>query len=207
MTPEDLLLHLCVHTSVHAFKYGLSAMCDLDGAIRQFQESIDWECLRQRAYAWNADRCVYINMRLARELLHAPVPEEWLNTLLPTDFHPNYLAIAHQLLFAGGQITDVKVPSWPRLVKFWKAGSLTEKIALMWKRLFLSRQGMALIYHVPPGSLRILLYYPVRFLDLLKENSRLGWLLLRGDKQKLSQADQQEQVNSMISWLLEGDYL
>jgi hypothetical protein len=73
--------------------------------------------------------------------------------------------------------------------------------------VFLSRQSIALIYHVPPGSLRFLLYYPVRFRDLLKENIRLGWLLLRGDKQTHSHAEKQYQINSMLNWLLEGDYI
>jgi hypothetical protein len=207
LTPEDLLLHLCIHASVHVFNYGLSGLYDLTESLRHFQGKIDWECLRQRAYAWNAARCAYINMRLARELLKAPVPEDWLKTLQPADFPPEYQTMAQELLLANGQVTDVKIPSWPRLAKFWKAGNLAQKVGLAWKRLFLSRQNMALIYHVPPGSLRIWLYYPVRIWDLLKENSRQGWQLLRGDQHTLSQADQQDQVNAMVSWLLEGDYL
>jgi hypothetical protein len=207
MPPEDQILNLCVHISFHKFEFGLCALCDLNETLRRFQQSMDWDCLRQRAALWNAERCVYVNLWLARELLHAPVPEGWLNTLQPAGFEPHYLTIARRLLFASRQQPEIKVPSWPRFVKFWKAGNLAQKIAMLWKQLLLSRQSMELLYGLPPGSLRVLLYYPVRFMDLLKENSRIGWQLLRGDKQMLSRADQQDQVNTMMNWLLAGDYL
>jgi hypothetical protein len=207
MPPEDLVLHLCLHASFHKFEFGLRALCDLRETLRRFQKDVDWEGLRQRAQLWNAERCVYVNLRLTRELLHAPVPENWLNTIQPADFDPYYLTIAQELIFPGGQETQIKIPSWPRFVKFWKAGSLAQKITLVWKRLFLSPQSMALLYDVPPGSLRVWLYYPVRLKDLVKENGRAVWLLLLGDKQMLSHAEQQDRINTMMSWLLVGDYL
>ena len=204
MTPEDQILHLCVHASVHVFEYGLSAMCDLNETLRHFLNKIDWECLRQRAYSWNAERCLYVNMRLAKELLHAPVTDDWLNTIQPADFELRFLTIARKHLFASVERTGINLNSWSNLVEFWKADNLPHKISFLWQRLFPSRQSMALKYGVPPGSLRIFLFYPVRLKDLLKENSRVAWRLLRREEQLLSQADQQNQVNRLRSWLISG---
>jgi hypothetical protein len=153
---------------------------------------------------WNAGRCVYMNLRLARELLNAPVPDDWLNAIRPADFEPRYLAIAREHLFDSTEAAENNLPSWPRLVEFWAANNLLQKAKLFWRRLFLSRQVMSVKYRVSPCSPKVLLYYPVRLKDLLKRDAYISWQLLRGDRHLRECAGRQDQVNTLKSWLFSG---
>jgi hypothetical protein len=201
LSPEDQVLLLCLHASQHVFEIGLRPICDLHETLRFYQGSLDWECLRQRARDWNAERCLYVNLRLASELFEARLPEGWLHASLPPGFDPGYLATAREHLFASVADPQEALLAEAHFVEFWKAASLAKKLRLLWESLFRSRQIMAMDYHLPPGSLRLFLYYPVHWKDLLQRYGRLGWQLLRRDRQTLRRAEGREKVNVLKSWL------
>ncbi|MCI5146342.1 MAG: hypothetical protein D3923_12645, partial [Candidatus Electrothrix sp. AR3] len=53
LSPEDLLLHLCLHTSYrHLYKNGLRSFCDMRETIRYYRNEIDWEQVGLRAHEW-----------------------------------------------------------------------------------------------------------------------------------------------------------
>ena len=55
LCPEDLLLHLCLHTGGDEhdpFLLGLRPLCDIDGVIRR--QTVDWDALGARARSWRA---------------------------------------------------------------------------------------------------------------------------------------------------------
>jgi hypothetical protein len=200
LSTEDLVLHLCAHNSVHLFNFGLRAICDLAETLRHYHETIDWECLRQDAREWGAERCLYVNLWLAKELLNSPAPDDFLKAIKPADFEPRYLTLAQDYLFTSVEETQDALPSSPNVVRFLTADSLSRKIALLRQRMLPSRQRMAMMYPAPPYSLRIFMYYPVHF----KKHSRVVWQLLRGDAQTVAQAERQNQINELKSWLLSG---
>ena len=61
---------------------------------------------------------------------------------------------------------------------------------------------MARMYPAPAGSLRIFLYYPVRFFDLMRRFGRLGVKLIRGDEQTTLRAKRQNEVNALREWMI-----
>jgi hypothetical protein len=201
MTPEDQVLHLCIHASKHVFEFGLRGMCDLAETLRKTQAGLDWEKLGRRADAWNARRCVYVNLRLAKDLLEAPLPEQWLRGLAPADLEGRYMQIARENLLAGGEGLEADEPSWPRVVELWAARSWRRKALLFWKRLSLPRALLAVKYGVRADSLRVWLYYPVRLKDLLLRDSATGWRLVRGDAALRNKAAKQEQANLLKRWM------
>jgi hypothetical protein len=79
ISPEDLLLVLCVHGSVHCWER-LSWVCDIAELVRASGE-IDWERLVERAEAVNCKRMVLLGLSLA-------------NQLVGLDLEPNILCAA-----------------------------------------------------------------------------------------------------------------
>ncbi len=202
MLPEDQVLHLCIHTAMHRFEIGVRAMCDLAETVRHYQTTIDWECLRQRARQWGVEHCAYLNLRLAKELLNAPVSENWLNTLQPDDFDPGYLALAQEYLFAYIEETSYALPQMSQFVRIWMTRNLVRRMVMFWQGVFLPPKVLAMRYSTSPNSWRILLYYPIRIRDLWRKHSRVSWDLTRGNQQMLSWAQQQDQINKLQEWLL-----
>ena len=100
LCPEDLLLHLCLHTCQDNFSCGLRSLCDISETIRQYGHTINWEHLQTRSYQWRINRCVYLVLRLTRELLGAAVPDSLLDALTPEDLDPRLLAWTQEQILA-----------------------------------------------------------------------------------------------------------
>ena len=71
--PDDMLLILCVHASVHRW-YRLQWVCDIAETLRVCQ-SIDWNLVMERAATMGGERMLLLGLHLAHELLGANVPE------------------------------------------------------------------------------------------------------------------------------------
>jgi hypothetical protein len=71
---EDLLLILCVHGATHRWDR-LRWVCDVAELLRR-RPDIDWARLRAAATALGGERVVWLGVRLARDLLGAPLGPE-----------------------------------------------------------------------------------------------------------------------------------
>lgn len=202
LSPEDLILHLCIHTSSHVFAHGLRSMCDLAETLQRFQETVDWASLCRRARRWGAERCVYVNLWLANELLHVQLPDGVLNALRPHDFDPRYATLAEEYLFARPDETEKPMRSLRNLARFRAEANWTRKFVLLWQIVFLSRARLATMYQAPPNSWRLFLYYPVRMKDLVIRHSRPAWSLLKGQTRTVSLAEKEVESNAFRDWLL-----
>lgn len=199
LSPEDLLLHLCLHTSYqHRFAMGLKGLYDVSATLRHYRDQIDWEQLRLRARLWGAGRCVYLTLHLARQLVAAPVPDDLLSTLVPHDLDASVVRWATEQIFAEGRAA---LPSSPNLTRIWTASGLRGKMAAFLKFTFPSPQLMATMYPASPSSRRIYLYYPVRLRDVLLRYSRTAWQLVRRDKDTTAFAEREDRGNALQNWL------
>lgn len=201
MTAEDQVLHLCGHAAFHEFDFGVCALCDIAETLRYHQKTLDWDHLRQRSLQWGAQRCMYVSLYLAKELLNAPVPMDWPELIKPQDFEPCYLTLAHERVLKMAEERDADLPSASMVVQLRSAKGFMAKAILFWQRIFLPRNEMAILYPAPPHSMRILLYYPVRWKELLQRNCRPVWLLVRRDGRMASHVERQSQVNALKRWL------
>ncbi len=79
LAPEDLLLHLCLHTAYghgwRQFDGGLRQLADIAAGVRRHASSLDWDAFVARARAWRVERCVWLALAVARDLLAAPIPD------------------------------------------------------------------------------------------------------------------------------------
>jgi hypothetical protein len=179
LSPEDLLLHLCLHTSFdHQFRLGLRACWDILEVVRRYGDAIDWDVLVQRAQRWGLARYVYVTLRLVRELLGADIPTTRIAALAPPDFAPEILAWAQTCVFTAE--SDAASVS-PSMAELWTSRRLGAKLTVLRHSFYPSRMAMGRIYRLSPDSTRIYLYYPLRWVDLLLRYGRHAWGLWRGD--------------------------
>jgi hypothetical protein len=74
LAPEDLLLLLCVHGGKHCWCQ-LNWICDVAELLRAHPE-LDWDQVLEQARTRGGMRMLLLGLRLARDLLEAPVPDE-----------------------------------------------------------------------------------------------------------------------------------
>ena len=84
----DTLTHLAVHCSAHhRFEFGLRALLDISLWLEYAAEQISWPTMQERWKQDGAGTWIYLTLALARDLLDAPVPTEYLrNTERPAHF-------------------------------------------------------------------------------------------------------------------------
>jgi hypothetical protein len=72
LSPEDLLLALCVHAAKHAW-IRLCWLRDIAGVVQS--QSLNWDLVSQRAKMLGVDRMLGISLLLASRLLGASIPD------------------------------------------------------------------------------------------------------------------------------------
>jgi hypothetical protein len=153
LAPEDLLLHICYHTSYHhQFAFGLRPSCDIAETINRFGYALDWQTIAELAVCQGWQRGVYLALRLARELAGADVPADILARLRPADMTEAVLETARAQVFTDKSLAiSVPVPFAELLEsrRFW------DKIRIFRRRVFLPKAVIASIYSVPMDSVRI----------------------------------------------------
>jgi hypothetical protein len=73
LSPEDLLLALCVHGTKHLWER-LAWVCDV-AALLNSQTNLDWPFIIRQAQDSRVERMLYLGLRLARGLAGANVPD------------------------------------------------------------------------------------------------------------------------------------
>jgi hypothetical protein len=206
--PEDLFLHLCLHTVSHAYTLRISyemrirMLCDIGEVVRRFGAEMDWQEMGVRARQWRANRAVYVISRLAQDLLEADIPADWIESLRPDTFEQRYLDMAReQMLVERNSMNDALFGS-TYLPRLQGVKGLKNKLALLLSRLFPPPEILSLTYPVPANSWRIYLYYPVRIKYLLVRRGAELWRLVRGDSKTRNFIGYTNQITDLRDWLL-----
>jgi hypothetical protein len=168
MTPEAQILHLCVHAFHHRFAIGLRAICDITETLRHYQETLDWGLLCQYVHQWGAEGCVYVNLWLAKELLHAPVPGDLLQVIEPRYLGHRYMTLIKEQVLGASSAEE----AWEERPSASFRVQLIMDIRLQfdsfWRYIIPPRLLIGMLYRKPPNSLQIFLYYPKWLKDLLQ---------------------------------------
>jgi hypothetical protein len=195
LTPEDLLLHLCLHAAyLDFFSTGLRPLCDIAWTVQTFQEQIDWQKLIRQARQWGVERCAWLALMVAVQLLQAPVPADLLESLQPS---------TDDLTKVGWAATQALNPSGQggKLAAAWAPNPWFRRAALVLRLLFPAPQEMRPAY---PRLARGLLW-PIAYLlhlgIVIHRNWNSAWKLMRGDPKVRAAVEQREQVNRLVAWL------
>jgi hypothetical protein len=197
LAPEDLLLHLCMHASVHHrfADVGLKSFVDMAEVARHFAGALDWAALAERANHWDVANGVRMALKLA---------EEWTGLRVPPDVWTRL----------NGQTPDEQTLEWARhkvlegrpteLVGEFAGidadGGAGGRLSTLRKAAFPSRATMARLYGRPGVSWRILPYYPYRLWDLWKRYRGAVWKLLTRDPEFVDATRQEARLREYLGW-------
>ena len=213
LSPEDLLLHLCLHTASDGsgpFRLGLRPLCDIAAVVHCWREEINWPELQSRAVQWQADRCVYLALWLAKELLAAAIPDSVLQAIRPPDCDDRWAALAvDQVVLAGAERSSPQAESelallrW--LIAWWGSESGRGKVGRLLKMLFPARDYMVLwadCHGVPLGSARNSACYLTRARDLLRRGTRVAWYWATQRREVVADVRQFRQQTRLGNWMI-----
>jgi|GEM_PF-665442 len=98
LSPEDLLLHLCLHIAIHhVFQVKLLSLCDIPTVIEHYREQIDWVTFWNRAKTWGIKRAALITFALVERRLGYSIPKEaTIGLQPPIDVDRDFLDIAER---------------------------------------------------------------------------------------------------------------
>lgn len=203
LSPEDLILHLCLHTTRHIMKIGPKPFCDLSEVIRHYQVGVDWEQVQLRSREWKMDRPFFLMFHLLKELSGKAVPEDMLIILKSNPIDKHLLGEFKEHIFEYN-IREVNSSSVLILhfTQFWKSEGLRGKAAFFLKNAFPSRKYIAQIYHIRSDSGRVYFYYLVRLKDLILRYRHILWRVCRSDKEITSLIKLDSRQIALKGWLV-----
>jgi hypothetical protein len=198
LSPEDLLLHLCIHVAIHhGFDAKLVQLLDLPVVVDRLGDGIDWGTLDRRAREWGVHRGVALTFALAGRLLGPFAPPGKAPELEAGEGDPDPVSRSERLLFQAGA-RGVGSANLPVL---FGPGSWREKAGLVIRRLFPSREEMAFTYRVPAGSPRIVLLYPRRMLDLWRHHGGTLRAVAGGEAEARRRLSVEKERTSLVDWM------
>jgi hypothetical protein len=197
LAAEDLLLHLCMHASVHHrfADIGLKAFVDMAEVIRHHEGTLDWGAFTDRANRWRVANGTRMALRLAEEWTGLRVPAEAWNRLDgPAPDERTLEWARHKVL--EGRPTEL-VGQFAGLEAHSGAGG---RLSTLRRAAFPSLATMARDYGVPGNSWRVLAYYPYRFWDLWKRYRGAMWKLLKGDAEFVAATRNEARLREYLGW-------
>lgn len=198
LSPEDLLLHLCIHTSIHhGFDNGLLPYLDIALALEHYQEKLDWDKLWTRAKNWGMDRSVYLMLALTGRLLGHPMPKPVVQDMPPDQETQNAVQSAIDLVF------HRSAPVTPYVARLFAGKGWRKKIKYLIQRTFPARSIM-LASKERTGNyflVKVFRLYLLRLRSLLQTHGKTVWSGLRRDPETLAAIRIQNRRNDLIDWI------
>ncbi len=74
LSPEDLLIYLCIHGAKHGWEY-LEQICSV-AELLKVKKELDWVLIRKLATRWRCTNILLLGLNLATTLFNAPVPDD-----------------------------------------------------------------------------------------------------------------------------------
>jgi len=83
LSPEDTVLHLCLHFCVHlvngrSYAGRFRGMCDICEFLEKFKTEINWDFILKESMEHKMAPCIYYPLWFVREFLDADIPEDVL---------------------------------------------------------------------------------------------------------------------------------
>lgn len=196
LSAEDMLLHLCLHTSyLHPFTLGLRPFCDIAESIDFYGPALDWQAIAERAASQHWQRGIYLALSLAVEMAGAAVPTEIMEKLQPAEMTETIMETARiQILSDKDFVSSITRP----FAQLLESRRLKDKLKIFRQRIFLPRAVIANAYSIPVDSLRIYGCYLRRFYDVLINHGRTFRKFSKKDPALKSLA---ERTKSIADWM------
>lgn len=183
LSPEDLLLHLCLHTAFqHGFRVPLRQICDLAETVQRYGPELDWRGLVRTAETSGLGKVCYYALAVAESLLGAAIPAETLAALQASGGDERMVAVIREYLLIH---PSHRAPGG--IKKVVQARGARERVKSLFQSVFPSPARLREIYSLAPDSKAVYGYYPVRLWDLLvRRGGFLAQLASRGSEARVA---------------------
>jgi hypothetical protein len=170
LSPEDLLLHLCLHMGFQdRFKVSLRHLCDIPAVIRHFARDLDWDRFVRASRAWRLEKICYYALATAKGLLGAGVPAEALAALKTEDCDEDLVSAIGEFILLH------RSHPLPDGIREGLREQGSRRATAFLRAIFPPLSRMRAIYDLRPDSRAAYLYYLARPCGLLLRRS--GFLL------------------------------
>jgi hypothetical protein len=160
LSPENLLIHLCLHASIHNYPQ-LLCLVDISEVIRHYGETLNWELFLEKALRYKICTPMYYSLAHTKELFDTSIPDFVLDSLSLYNASSFDDKIFDALLAIPGYINTKST-----LVDFLDTNGIIPKIRYLFRKLFPGKDYRAEKY---PGKGTINSYF-----------SHIGDILWRG---------------------------
>jgi len=196
LAPEDLLLHICIHSAYgHLGEFGLRPLCDVTTIVETFP-SLDWPAICQRAAEWRAARGIFLTLYLAVECLGADVPASVLAAMRPADFDDVLGRLGRVHLFTRKSLSASLSMDATRT---YGSRATSRKIRHALKRVFISRAELARQFPDGAASAFPVWGYIKRLVTGIRRNTGLAATIASGRDPELTAMI--ERRNALDRWL------
>jgi hypothetical protein len=161
------------------------------------KKRVDWDKLLKICRDSCTERYLYLTLLLIRQLLGGDLPDEFLEKIKPDDFSEEIMLKAENILFR----EKVEGASDALMVGRTLAEGGLCLNSNFFHKLFPSKSEMSETYAVDPGTLKILLYYPVRWKDLFVKYIRVVCKIITGDKMLKGSLELGKEAGELAEWL------
>jgi hypothetical protein len=137
---HEFLLHVIMHLSEHhTFDHGLRALLDVHLWIELHHSKLDWARIAAQAARRGYAHCVWLSLRIVRDLFATPVPAAVFARLGTPPQRDAMLQLAYEQIFAEGRAAGY-IPSF--LIVALAQPSIGSAVRLIARRLIPSRTAM-----------------------------------------------------------------
>jgi hypothetical protein len=206
LSPEDLLIHLCLHLGFHHnYEFGaLRSLCDIREIISRHDGIIDWGYISETATNSGFPKAIFLPLYLAKMLVSAQVPKNVIASLCPDTIPSEPVKWALSRMFSPKAYKNIPALS-PNFWALWASDSFLKKILSLRKLIYPDRNFIAQKYPTPPRSLRTYIYYLIRMKDhLLLYLSAFARIIM--NEPEMKRILEKERCNiRMQSWMTDRD--
>lgn len=196
LSPEDMLLHLCLHLTLHhLFDMRLRAFLDLKKVVEYYGEAVDWELLRERSRTLGVDSAVRLSLCLAEQWVGLTLPERLRHDWKLKQIDSDLLSCIEAAVL--GEIRPYTVTA--SLNGMIVDTGFSAKVRILWQRLFISPTVLSRKFNTEANSWKIYLYYPVRWLRLTTKYSPALWRAFRGNDAVITHAQREHALRKWLS--------
>jgi len=194
MSPENCLLHLCLHSAyLEAFSGGLRPVCDIAWSIQEFRDRLDWDLLMKLAESWKAERSVILALKVAQKMLGIDIPQYLLQSA-KTNWN--------DLDLDGWAIQQILQPTamGAKLAEAWEPLPWHLRPRMLLEKLFPPRWEMKQAYPGLTRGIFWLLAYIKHLILVFLRNWQAVWGLFFKNSAVLAAAEQRSRINRLVRW-------
>lgn len=199
LCPEDLLLHLCMHTTIHhCFDNGIRPFLDIHRTLDHYGPRIDMDEVMRRSIRWGVSSSVYVMLELTHRFLGTPVQPWTLETVTPGKPVFEVIETAQRLVF------EVNHPVSINVVKLFGPGRWSDRLRVFLDRAFPPSELMVTSDLQNMTRLSIIKLYCFRLKGIFSRHWKSTWLALLDRKKNANVFETQMERNRLKEWFENG---